>query len=154
MFMFQDVAKKNKHFKKRHHIFNDEPAYINDGDSDDQEDNLAKKSVFTEVTHDRFAAWMAAFRAEQRMKQERDQAFVRRKAMLAKPSGRMIFSERIKDFANYFDDEKNDEDDDAVDFKVAKGGDDEEDLDIDEDLFDDEDELDEDDEDEFMVDDN
>lgn len=150
--MFHDVAKKNKHFKKRHHIFNDEPAYINDGDSDEQEDNLAKKSVFTEVTHDRFAAWMAAFRAEQRMKQERDPAFVRKRAMLAKPSGRMIFSERVKDFANYFDDEKNDDDDEAVDLKGEKDDDEEsEDLDIDEDVFGDEDDL---DEEEFMVDDN
>lgn len=149
--MYHDVAKKNKHFKKRHHIFNDEPTYANDEDSEELQENLAKKSIYTEVTQDRFAAWMAAFRAEQRIKQERDPAFLRKKMYLAKPSGRMIFSERVKDFVNYFDDEKNEEDDEAVDIMLEKE-EENDDMDIDEELFDDED-LDLEDE-EFMIDDN
>lgn len=151
--MFHEIAKKNKHFKKRQHLLNDEPAYLMDDDSEDMEENLIKKAEFTEVTPERFAAWMVAFRAEQKMKQERDPVYQRKKLMLSKASGRDIFSDKTKDFATYFDDEKNEDDDEAIDFKREKGEevDDEEDLEIDEDVFDDEDDLDDED---FIVDDN
>jgi hypothetical protein len=70
-----------------------------------------KKTEFTEVTADRFAGWLRAFRAEMRIKQQRDPVFIRKQAVLTKPTGRMIFNDRLKDFGVYFDDDKNDDDD-------------------------------------------
>ena len=136
---------------------NDDPSYFyQDDDEEDREENLIKKSQFTEVTAERFAAWLVAFRAEARMKQERDPLFLRKKAVLLKPSGRMIFNERTVDLANYYDDDKNEDDDEDVDLKQEMGegdGEDgeEEQIDIDEDVFGDEDDLDGED---FIVDDN
>lgn len=144
--MYSEIARKNKHFKKRQHLLNDDPAYLYDDDSEDMEENLIKKSEFTEVTPERFAAWMIAFRAEQKIKQDRDPVFQRKKMMLAKPSGRDIFSDKTKDFVTYYDDEKNEDDDEAVDLKREKDEMvDEDDLEIDEDVFDDEDDLDDED---------
>lgn len=152
------MAKKNKHFKKRRHLMSDDPSYFYyDDDEDEKEENLIKKSQFTEVTADRFAAWLASFRAESRMKQEKDPMYLRKKAVLLKPSGRMIFSDRTKDFGIYFDDDKNEDDDEDVDLKkeMVEGDDEgegeEEQIDIDEDVFGDEDDLDGED---FIVDDN
>ena len=150
MQMYNEIAKKNKNFKKRKHILSDEPAYLYDDDDEDLEENLMKKTEYTEVTQERFAAWLAAFRAEMRMKQEKDPVYLRRKMILGKSSGRMIFSDRTKEFANYFDDEKNEDDDEDVDLKkemIANGDEgDEEEVDIDEDLFGDEDDLEDDEE--------
>lgn len=146
------MARKNKHFKKRRHKLNDEPAYLYADSEEELEENLMRKTDYTEVTADRFAAWLVSFRAEMKIKQDRDPVFQRKKMLLAKPSGRMIFNDRTKDFANYFDDEKNEDDDEVVDLKVERGEDDEgEDVDIDEDVFGDEDDLDDED---FVVDDN
>jgi hypothetical protein len=152
MYLYNEIARKNKHFKKRVHKLNDEPAYLYDDDDEEHEDNLMKKTEYTEVTPERFASWLIAFRAEMKVKQDKDPVFQRKKMMLAKPSGRYIFSDRTKDFANYFDDEKNEDDDVDVDFKAERAdGDDLDEVDIDEDVFGDEDDL---DDEEFIVDDN
>lgn len=152
-YLYHEVARKNKHFKKRHHRLNDEPAYLYDDEDEELEENLMKKSEYTVVTAERFASWLVAFRAEMKAKQERDPVFMRKKMMMAKPSGRMIFNDRTKDFANYYDDEKIEEDDEVVDLKVERveGDNQEEDIDIDEDVFGDEVDLDDED---FVVDDN
>jgi hypothetical protein len=111
-----------------------------------------KKTDYTQVTAERFEQWLIAFRAEMKVKQDRDPVFQRKKMFLAKPSGRMIFNDRTKDFGNYFDDEKNEDDDEVVDLKIERGDEDElEDVDIDENVFDDEDDLEDED---FVVDDN
>ena len=133
--MYSEIAKKNKHFKRRKHLLNDEEMYRYDDDDEELEENLMKKTDITEVTHDRFAAWLNAFRAEMRIKQDRDPAFMRKKLSLTKPSGRMIFNERTKDLTTYYDDERNEDDDEAVDVKQEM----DEDLDIDENVFDEED---------------
>lgn len=152
MYLYNEIARKNKHFKKRVHKLNDEPAYLYDDDDEELEENLMKKTEYTEVTAERFANWLLAFRAEMKVKQDKDPIFQRKKLLLAKPSGRMIFNDRTKDFANYYDDEKIEDDDEDVDLKIEKGeGDDQEDVDIDEDVFGDEDDLDDED---FIVDDN
>lgn len=154
--LFTEVAKKNKHFRKRTHILSDERTVFYD-DDDDVQENLMKKSQYTEVTPERFAAWMMAFRAEMKMKQERDPVFMRKKAMLAKASGRMIFNDRSKELANYFDDEKNEDDDEDVDvLREMKGAgeDPEEEVEVDEGIFDGEDGLDDDEEEDFVIDDN
>jgi hypothetical protein len=152
--MYQEIARKNKNFKKRKHILSDEPAYLYDDDDDELQENLMKKTEYTEVTAERFAAWLISFRAEMRARQEKDPAYQRRKLILAKPSGRMIFSDRTKDFGTYYDDEKNEDDDEAVDLKremVHEEEGDEEEVEVDEDLFGDEDDLEDED---FVVDDN
>lgn len=154
--LFSEVAKKNKHFRKRTHILSDDRTAFYDDDDDEVQENLMKKSQYTEVTHERFAAWMVAFRAEMKMKQERDPVFMRKKALLSKASGRMIFNDRSKELLNYFDDEKNEDDDEDVDVLREMQGDDEaedENVEVDEGVFGDEDDLDDDDE-EFMIDDN
>ncbi len=134
--MYSEIARKNKHFRKRKHILNDDDYAYADED-DEITENLMKKTEITEVTAERFASWLASFRAEMKVKQDRDPVFQRKKMMLAKPSGRMIFNDRTKDFTAYYDDEKNEDDDEAVDVKREMV--DQEGVDIDEDVFDDED---------------
>lgn len=150
--LYHEVARKNKHFKKRNHKLNDDQAFLYDDEDEELEENLMRKTEYTEVTQDRFAAWLVAFRAEMKAKQDKDPVYQRKKLILTKPSGRMIFNDRTKDFANYFDDEKNEEDDEAVDLKGERAEDEgQEEVDIDEDVFGDEDDL---DDEEFVVDDN
>jgi hypothetical protein len=109
--LFNDVAKKNKHFKKRRHILAEEQEVFYDDGDEDLGDNLMKKNEYTEVTAERFAGWLRGFRAEMRIKQQRDPVFLRKQAVLSKPTGRMIFNDRLKDFGVYYDDDKNDDDD-------------------------------------------
>ena len=128
----------------------DDAMYMYD-DDDGQVENLMQKTEITEVTHERFEAWLNSFRAEMKIKLDRDAAYQRRKLTLAKPSGRMIFSDRTKDFGIYFDDEKADEDGEAIDLKkVMQAQQEQEALDredevfIDEDVFEEDEDLDED----------
>lgn len=117
-------------------MLNDDDYGYADED-DEPTENLMKKTEITEVTPERFANWLMMFRAEMKLKQDKDPVFQRKKMMLAKPSGRMIFHERTKDFTAYYDDEKNEDDDEAIDLKREIV--DQDDVDIDEDVFDEED---------------
>lgn len=146
-----DVAKKNKHFRKRKHILNDEAAFLYDDDDEELGDNFIKRDVYTEVNDKNFASWLISFRTEMRIKQERDPAFLRKKALMQKPSGRMIFDDRSKELLTYLDDGKNEDDDEEIDLKNEMENAEEEDIDIDEGVFGDEDDLDDED---FVIDDN
>ena len=148
--MYIEIARKNKHFKKRKHVMSDDAMYMY-GDDDEQVENLMQKTDITEVTNERFAAWLSSFRAEAKIKLDRDATYQRRKLTLAKPSGRMIFSDRTKDFGIYFEDDKIDGEGEAIDLKkVMLAQQEQEMLDredevyIDEDIFEEDEDLDED----------
>ena len=92
---------------------NEDEEYDMD-DSDSEVEELVKKETNTPVTFESFNEWRVKFNAEQKAKKMKDPAYLRKKALESKQSGRQHFSEKAADFSSYFMDEKNEGDDDVM----------------------------------------
>lgn len=140
--LYNKYAKKNKHFNKRKHVFqqDDDVLFIEDAPDAIVIENLVAKDTYTTCTVETFTVWKIQFMKEIRAAQEKEPAFRERQQKLAKPSGRSIF-EKQKTLNLFYEDGKADDDDQDVDIAKMKNQK-EEDVEIDEDAFDDDEDLD------------
>ena len=141
--LYNRYAKRNKHFNKRKHIFqqDDDVLFIEDAPEAVQIENLVAKDSYTLCSPETFLVWKLQFMKELRDKQAREPAFKERQQKLAKPSGRAIF-EKQKTLNLFYEDGKGDDDDQDVDIAKLKNQAKDEDVEIDEEAFDDDEDLD------------